>query len=302
MTRSNDFPLGASSEQKTPPFRPPTDLTTSPVVFVSGYPICSVQRNSPTPLIILRVPPLPPASPPLPAERNTAGCPPCKQGVEKGLPAVGSPPLPQKSWLRPRFSFFFVFLVEVPLGLLSSLGFPPSGGGAVAVLGSRSLPSSALRFVFLFSRALASRGWSLWSGGALGADSAALSGALSVGGFARVFLPASVSSVPLGSGSLPWSSPRRLVSSLPLRSVSSFASGLRGSFSSRLLSRSRVLLSSLPSGSSVVVFVSSASWLARRGGSFASVRFALRLGFVPGVSLFVFLVSPSGRFSPASFS
>lgn len=180
------------------------------------------------------------------------------------------------------------------MGVLASVGLPPVGGGCVAVLGSRSLPVSALWSVFRFGRLLASAGWSVWSGGALGADSAGLAGALSVGGRVRVFLPAFVSSVPAGSGSLPWSLPRRLVSSLPVGSVVSWAAGRSGSFVFRLLARSRFLLRSLPPRSCVVVFVSSAAWAARRGGSVASVRAALRLGFVPGRSLFVFSVSRSG--------
>jgi hypothetical protein len=46
----------------------------------------------------------------------------------------------------------------------------------------------------------------------------------------------------------------------------------------------------------VVVFVEQAALVSGRGGSLFSVRQALKLGFVPGASLFVVGVGPSGFF------
>jgi hypothetical protein len=46
----------------------------------------------------------------------------------------------------------------------------------------------------------------------------------------------------------------------------------------------------------VVVFVEQAALASGRGGSLFSVRQALKLGFVPGVSLFIVGVGPSGFF------
>ena len=170
------------------------------------------------------------------------------------------------------------------------------GAGPVAVLGSRSLPVCVLWRVFRFAAWLARAGRPVWSGGALGADSAAVAGALSASGSVRVFLPASLSLAALGSPGLPWGSPRSLLASLPVSSLVPFAGGFSGSFVSRLWLRSSALLSALRSapGSSVVLFVSASALLSRRGGSFRSLRAALRLGFVPGRSLFVFSVSASG--------
>ena len=170
------------------------------------------------------------------------------------------------------------------------------GPGPVAVLGSRFLPVCALWRVFRFAAWLARAGRPVWSGGALGADSAALAGALSASGSVRVFLPGPVSLASLGRPGLPWGSPRALLASLPPWSVVPFAGGLSGSFVARLWLRSSALLSALRSvpGSSDVLFVSASSLLSRRGGSVRSVRAALRLGFVPGRSLFVFSVSASG--------
>jgi hypothetical protein len=170
------------------------------------------------------------------------------------------------------------------------------GAGPIAVLGSRSLPVSVLWRVFRLAAWLARSGRPVWSGGALGADSAAVAGAVSASGTVRVFLPGLVSLVGRGRPGLPWGSPRALVASLPPWSVVPFAGGVSGSFVSRLRLRSLALLSALSRlpGSSVVLFVSEAALLSSRGGSARSLRAALRLGFVPGRSLFVFSVSVSG--------
>lgn len=98
------------------------------------------------------------------------------------------------------------------------------------------------------------------------------------------------------SGSFPVNAPRALARSVALVP---FAGGpvalppVR-----RLLGRTQSLLLSLRSAGSgaVVVFVEQAALASGKGGSLFSVRQALKLGFVPGQSLFVVGVGPSGFF------
>ena len=130
--------------------------------------------------------------------------------------------------------------------------------GPVAVVGSRSLPSGALLSVARFGGRWVGRSRPLWSGGALGVDSAASAGALAQGGQVCWWLPAGFGELAAGSSS-------------PV---------VRGA-----------------GGGSVVCFISQVALSARRGGSYFTVRRALRLGFRPGVSLFVVLVGEPAGFS-----
>ena len=72
--------------------------------------------------------------------------------------------------------------------------------GPVAVVGSRSLPSGALLSVARFGRWVG-RSRPLWSGGALGVDSAASAGALAQGGQVCWWLPAGFGELAAGSSS-----------------------------------------------------------------------------------------------------
>ena len=174
--------------------------------------------------------------------------------------------------------------------------------GPVAVVGSRSLPSAALLSVARFGRWVG-RSRSLWSGGALGVDSAASAGALAQGGQVCWWLPAGFGELAAGSSSpvvrgpagvFPVSAPRQLARSV--RCVAWGGGHSSASFSTRLFQRSVALLLSLrgAGGGSVVCFIAQSALSARRGGSWFTVRRALGLGFRPGVSLFVLVVGPAG--------
>ena len=177
--------------------------------------------------------------------------------------------------------------------------------GPVAVLGSRQLPAPALLSVARLGRWLGSRRRPLWSGGALGVDAAASAGALAQGGPVRWWLPGSPKDLPAGSpspvvrgafGVFPVSAPRSLARSVALVP---FAGGpVVLPAVKRLFGRSLSLLLSLRSagGGAAVVFVEQAALVSGRGGSLYSVRQALKLGFVPGQSLFVVGVGPLGFF------
>lgn len=170
------------------------------------------------------------------------------------------------------------------------------GPGPVAILGSRNLPAPALWRVWRLGAWVAASGFPVWSGCALGADSAGIAGALFASGQVRVFLPDAPIMAAMGSFGLPWSSPRGLLVRIPSFSVVPFAGGTSGTFITRLFARTRALLRALrlQAGSSVVLFISSTAFRSGTGGSFFTLRVALQLGFIPGQTLFVFSVSPSG--------
>ena len=188
----------------------------------------------------------------------------------------------------------------IPSAVFSSLA---SLSGPVAVVGSRQLPLGALQSVARLGRWLGRGRRPLWSGGALGADSAGSAGCLAQSGFVRWWLPVGCSQLPRGSSSpvvrgpagvFPLSSPRTLARSI---SCVPWAGGpASASFGVRLLQRSRILLLSLQSagGGSVVAFIGQQALGSRRGGTWFTVRQALGLGFVPGSSLSVVVVGPSG--------
>lgn len=177
--------------------------------------------------------------------------------------------------------------------------------GPVAVLGSRRLPAPALLSVARLGRWLGSRRRPLWSGGALGADAAASAGALCQGGSVRWWLPGAPRELPVGAlspvvrgsfGAFPVSAPRSLARSVALVPFAGGPVALPAV--RRLLGRTQSLLLSLRSAGSgaVVVFVEQAALVSGRGGSLYSVRQALNVGFVPGASLFIVGVGPSGFF------
>ena len=176
--------------------------------------------------------------------------------------------------------------------------------GPVAVVGSRSLPSAALLSVARFGRWVG-RSRPLWSGGALGVDSAASAGALARGGQVRWWLPAGFGELAAGSSSpvvrgpagvFPVSAPRQLARSVRCVAWSGGPPSASVSFSTRLFQRSVLLLLCLQgvAGGSVVCFISQSALAARRGGSWFTVRRALRFGFRAGASLFVVSVGPAG--------
>lgn len=68
--------------------------------------------------------------------------------------------------------------------------WPPAGARRVAIVGSRHPTPQQRAFAFEAAGALASAGVSIWSGGALGVDSAAHLGALEAGGHSVAVLPA----------------------------------------------------------------------------------------------------------------
>ncbi len=189
----------------------------------------------------------------------------------------------------------------VPSAVFSGL----SGlSGPVAVVGSRQLSVGALQGVARLGRWVGGASRPLWSGGALGVDSAASAGALAQGGSVRWWLPAAFLHLPVGSpspvvrgsaGVFPLSAPRALA-----RSVSCVAwAGGPGSLSYRvrLLQRTRTLLLSLQGkgNGAVVAFIGQQALLSRKGGLlWFTVRQALKLGFVPGQALFVVAVGSSG--------
>ena len=70
--------------------------------------------------------------------------------------------------------------------------------GPVAVVGSRELSVPALSAIARFGRWLGRKRRPLWSGGALGADSAASAGALAQGGAVRWWLPAAFAQLSVG--------------------------------------------------------------------------------------------------------
>ncbi len=177
----------------------------------------------------------------------------------------------------------------VPSAVFSGLS---ALSGPVAVVGSRSLPSAALLSVARFGRWVG-RSRPLWSGGALGVDSAASAGALAQGGQVCWWLPAGFGELAAGSSSpvvrgpggvFPVSAPRQLARSVRCVAWSGGPSSASVPFSERLFQRSVSLLLSLrgAGGGSVVCFISQVALSARRGGSWFTVRRALGLGFRPG--------------------
>lgn len=137
----------------------------------------------------------------------------------------------------------------------------------------------------------------------LGADSAASAGALAQGGSVHWWLPGAPRDLPVGApapvvrrpfGVFPVSASRSLARSVAL--VPWAGGPVLLPAVKRLFGRSQSLLLSLRSagGGAVVVFVEQAALVSGRGGSLFSVRQALKLGFVPGQSLFVVAVGPSG--------
>ena len=75
--------------------------------------------------------------------------------------------------------------------LLRELAHPPDplcvrgellAGPRIAIVGTRHASEQALRYTYELARALALRGVTVWSGGALGIDAAAHRGALDAGG------------------------------------------------------------------------------------------------------------------------
>ena len=177
--------------------------------------------------------------------------------------------------------------------------------GPVAVLGSRQLPVAALLSVARLGRWVGSRRRPLWSGGALGADAAASAGALAQGGSVRWWLPGSPRELATGSlspvvrgpsGAFPVGAPRSLARSVALVPFAGGPGSLPAA--KRLLGRTQSLLLSLRSVGSgaVVVFAGQAALASGRGGSLYAIRQARKLGFVPGASLFVVGVRPSGFF------
>jgi hypothetical protein len=177
--------------------------------------------------------------------------------------------------------------------------------GPVVVVGSRSLPVGALLSVARFGRWVARGHRPLWSGGALGVDSAASAGALAHRGQVRWWLPAGFPELSIGSsapvvqgpgGVFPVSAPRQLARSVRCVSWAGGPASASVSFGARLLHRSVSLLLSLRAagGGSVVCFIAQSALVAKQGGSWFTVRKALALGFVPGVSLSVVAVGSSG--------
>ena len=65
----------------------------------------------------------------------------------------------------------------------------PAGTRAYAGIGSRATPAGICHLMERFGTELARRGWTLRSGGAVGADSAFERGARSVGGSCEIYLP-----------------------------------------------------------------------------------------------------------------
>ena len=174
--------------------------------------------------------------------------------------------------------------------------------GPVAVVGSRKLSAPALQAIARLGRWLGRKRRPVWSGGALGADSAASAGALAQGGYVRWWLPAAFAQLPVGSpspvvrgpgGAFPVSAPRTLARSI--QCVPWAGGPARVAFHVRLFQRTRSLLLSLrgKGQGAVVAFIGSQSLLSRKGGTWFTVREALRLGFVPGQSLFLVAVSSS---------
>ena len=148
--------------------------------------------------------------------------------------------------------------------------------GPVAVVGSRSLPSGALLSVARFGRWVG-RSRPLWSGGALGVDSAASAGALAQGGQVCWWLPAGFGELAAGSSSpvvrgpggvFPVSAPRQLARSVRCVAWSGGPSSASVPFSERLFQRSVSLLLSLrgAGGGSVVCFISQVALSARARG------------------------------------
>ena len=188
---------------------------------------------------------------------------------------------------------------SVPSSVFTALSALP---GPVAVVGSRQLPPAALQSVARLGRWVGRNHRPLWSGGALGTDSAASAGALCQGGSVRWWLPASCSALPAGSqqpsvrgpaGTFPLSAPRTLARSV---SCLSFAGGPAAvPYHVRLFQRTRTMLLSLQGQpqTAIVAFLSHQALASGKGGTWYTVRHALKLGFVPGQSLFVIAVTPS---------
>ena len=174
--------------------------------------------------------------------------------------------------------------------------------GPVAVVGSRELSVPALQGIARLGRWLGRKRRPLWSGGALGADSAASAGALAQGGPVRWWLPAGFAQLPVGApapvvrgpgGFFPLSAPRTLARSVSC--IPSAGGPASLPFHVRLFQRTRTMLLSLQGvgKGAVVAFIGQQALLSRKGGSWFTVREALRRGFVPGQSLFVVSVGAS---------
>ncbi|MDZ7721657.1 MAG: DNA-processing protein DprA [candidate division KSB1 bacterium] len=164
----------------------------------------------------------------------------------------------------------------------------------VGIFGSRHLSESELSNIYHFSRALCISGSSIASGGALGADSAALAAAVSLSQPALVYLPGRRSQVPRGQAGAPWTSPAAIINKLPSDYVIEYGGGSAGTFQQRCVRRSAALirhLAAMPGRSAVCIFISMPSYRAQQGGSWHEIQAAQTSGFVLGQSLFVFICS-----------
>ena len=113
-------------------------------------------------------------------------------------------------------------------------------------------------------------------------------------GFAQLPVGRQVPVVRGPAGAFPLSAPQTLGRSV---SSSAWAGGPSSlPYRVRLFQRTRTLLLSLrgKSGGAVVAFVAQQSLVSRKGGTWFTVREALRRGFAPGQSLFVVVVGASG--------
>jgi hypothetical protein len=169
------------------------------------------------------------------------------------------------------------------------------------ILGSRDLPESALRAVFGTAAAHAAEGGETWTGGARGADTAALAGAQAVGGKCKVYLAGCVDDVAKGEGDWPWSRPRELVRSCRAGEVIEYAGKVNANYRVRLVFRTRELLKDLRGiqGAEVWVFIAQKSYLEKKGGSVQTICEALKLGFVAGETLKVWIADDQGNLTEA---
>jgi hypothetical protein len=203
---------------------------------------------------------------PPPRGRNSA----CRQsGLSRVLVQAG---LASGRCIVPASSF------SVPSSVFAGLSALP---GPVAVVGSRQLPPAALQSVARLGRWVGRNHRPLWSGGALGTDSAASAGALCQGGSVRWWLPATCSALPAGSpqpsvrgpsGTFPLSAPRTLARSA---SCLPFAGGpATVPYHVRLFQRTRILLLSLHGKPqpAIVAFLAQQAFVSRKGGTWFTIR------------------------------
>ena len=162
----------------------------------------------------------------------------------------------------------------------------------VGIFGSRHLSETVLSNIYHFSRALCMSGSRIASGGALGADSAALAAAVSLSVPALVYLPGRISQVPRGQAGAPWTSPAAIIRALPSAYVIEYGGGAADTFPQRCVRRSAALirhLAAMPDRSAVCIFISMSSYRAQQGGSWHEIQTARSAGFILGQSLFIFV-------------